>query len=110
MRTPERAQTLIGCGAEKVIVGTSAFTRDGVNHSLLGAISAAVGPERVLVALDSKGGRVVVRGWTESLEVSETWDMPPGPSQVGAAKVQSACRCYAQTARPGWANLPQRNA
>ena len=70
VRTPERAQTLIGCGAEKVIVGTSAFTRDGVNHPLLSAISAAVGPERVLVALDSKGGRVVVKGWTESLDIS----------------------------------------
>jgi len=70
VRTPERARKLIGCGAKKVIVGTSAFTRDGVNHALLGAISAAVGLKRVLVALDSKGGRIVVKGWTESLNVS----------------------------------------
>jgi phosphoribosylformimino-5-aminoimidazole carboxamide ribonucleotide (ProFAR) isomerase len=70
VRTPERAQALIACGAEKVIVGTSAFTRNGVNHALLGVIATAVGAEKVLVALDSKGGRVVVKGWTESLDIS----------------------------------------
>ena len=31
-------------------------------------IAAAVGPERVLVALDSKGGKVVVKGWQEATE------------------------------------------
>jgi phosphoribosylformimino-5-aminoimidazole carboxamide ribotide isomerase len=70
VRTPERAQALIECGAEKVIVGTSAFTKTGVNHALLGAIATAVGADKILVALDSKGGRVVVKGWTESLDIS----------------------------------------
>ena len=70
VRTPERAKKLLDCGAERVIVGTSAFTKTGVNHALLGAIAAGVGEEKILVALDSKGGRVVVKGWTESLEIS----------------------------------------
>ena len=29
-----------------------------------------MGTEKILVALDSKGGRVVVKGWTESLDIS----------------------------------------
>jgi phosphoribosylformimino-5-aminoimidazole carboxamide ribotide isomerase len=70
VRTPERAQALIACGAEKVIVGTSAFTKAAVNHELLGSIASAVGAEKILVALDSKGGRIVVKGWTESLDIS----------------------------------------
>lgn len=69
IRTPERARALIDFGAEKVIVGTSAFTRDGVNHALLGAIASAADPARVLVALDSRDGRIVVKGWTESLAI-----------------------------------------
>ena len=69
IRTPERARALIDCGAEKVIVGTAAFTRDGVNHALLGAIVSAADPARVLVALDSRDGRIVVKGWTESLTI-----------------------------------------
>ncbi len=70
VRTPERANKLLECGAEKVIVGTSAFTKAGVNHELLGAITGEAGAEKILVALDSKGGRIVVKGWTESLEIS----------------------------------------
>ncbi len=70
VRTPERAAKLLECGAEKVIVGTSAFTRTGVNHALLGSIADSVGADKILVALDSKGGRIVVKGWTESLEIS----------------------------------------
>ena len=70
VRTPERARQLVECGAHRVIVGTSAFTRTGVNHALLEAIAAAVTPERVVVALDSKGGRIAVQGWTESVELA----------------------------------------
>jgi phosphoribosylformimino-5-aminoimidazole carboxamide ribonucleotide (ProFAR) isomerase len=70
VRTPERARALSACGVEKIIVGTSAFTKTGVNHALLGSIADAVGADKIQVALDSKGGRVVVKGWTESLEIS----------------------------------------
>lgn len=68
VRTPERAAELVRLGADKVIVGTSAFTKNGVNHALLSEISDAVSPGRVLIALDSKGGRIVVKGWTESVD------------------------------------------
>jgi phosphoribosylformimino-5-aminoimidazole carboxamide ribotide isomerase len=70
VRTAERARQLVEQGARKVIVGTSAFLRTGVNHALLAGIAAAVGPERVLIALDSKGGRIVVKGWQESTEMT----------------------------------------
>jgi phosphoribosylformimino-5-aminoimidazole carboxamide ribotide isomerase len=70
VRSAQRARTLIDCGAHRVIAGTSAFTATGVNHVLLTAIAAEVGRERVTVALDSKGGRIVVKGWTESLDLT----------------------------------------
>lgn len=70
VRTPERAKTLLDCGAHRIIVGTSAFTKAGANHSLLQSIAAAVTPERILIALDSKGGRIVVKGWTESVDLT----------------------------------------
>lgn len=66
VRTPERAAKLIAQGAKKVIVGTSAFHPDGVNHQLLQSISDAIGKEKVLIALDSKDGRIVVKGWREA--------------------------------------------
>lgn len=66
VRTPERAATLVRQGAAKVIVGTAAFLGDGINATLLEQIGAAVGKDRILVALDSKEGRIVVKGWQEA--------------------------------------------
>ncbi|HML17169.1 MAG TPA: 1-(5-phosphoribosyl)-5-[(5-phosphoribosylamino)methylideneamino] imidazole-4-carboxamide isomerase [Bryobacteraceae bacterium] len=64
VRDAARAKTLIEQGAHRVIVGTAAFT------PALAEIAAVVGPERVIIALDSKGGKVVVKGWRESTDVS----------------------------------------
>ena len=60
VRTPERAEELVRQGAWRVIVGTAAFT------PALEEISRAVGRERILIALDSKNGEIVVKGWVES--------------------------------------------
>jgi phosphoribosylformimino-5-aminoimidazole carboxamide ribonucleotide (ProFAR) isomerase len=70
VRTVERAQALVKQGAHKVIVGTSAFTASGVRHEFLAALRDGIGPERVIVALDSKGGHIVVRGWQESTRLT----------------------------------------
>jgi phosphoribosylformimino-5-aminoimidazole carboxamide ribotide isomerase len=65
VRSVERARTLLAQGAHRVIVGTSAFTKKGINQDLLAALRDAVGRERLTIALDSKGGRIVVKGWQE---------------------------------------------
>jgi phosphoribosylformimino-5-aminoimidazole carboxamide ribotide isomerase len=70
VRTPERAAALVRQGAAQVIVGTAAFTADGVNVGLLESIAAAVGRERILVALDSKYGKIVVKGWQEATNLT----------------------------------------
>jgi phosphoribosylformimino-5-aminoimidazole carboxamide ribotide isomerase len=62
VRSLERAEALIEQGATKVIVGTSAFTADGINQAFLRTLPR----ERTIVALDSKGGRIVVKGWRET--------------------------------------------
>jgi phosphoribosylformimino-5-aminoimidazole carboxamide ribotide isomerase len=65
VRSPERARMLIEQGAHRVIVGTAAFQRE-----LLQEIADATGPERLIIALDSRGGKVVVKGWQEATEFS----------------------------------------
>ena len=62
VRTADRARRLIEQGAHRVIVGTAAFT------PALEQIAAAVGPERLIVALDSKDGKIVVKGWQEATD------------------------------------------
>jgi phosphoribosylformimino-5-aminoimidazole carboxamide ribotide isomerase len=66
VRTVERARALVEQGAHRVIVGTSAFTAAGINEPLLAAMRDAVGRERIVIAADSKGGRIVVKGWQEA--------------------------------------------
>ena len=61
VRSADRARTLVQQGARKVIVGTAAFDRP-----VLEEIAEAIGSDRVIIALDSKGGKVVVKGWRES--------------------------------------------
>ena len=65
VRSPERARMLIEQGAHRVIVGTAAFQRE-----LLQEIADATRPERLIIALDSRGGKVVVKGWQEATEFS----------------------------------------
>ena len=65
VRSPERARMLVEQGAHRVIVGTAAFQRE-----LLQEIADATGPERLIIALDSRGGKVVVKGWQEATEFS----------------------------------------
>ena len=62
VRTADRARQLVEYGAWRVIVGTAAFT------PVLEEIARAIGRERVIVALDSKDGRIVVKGWREATE------------------------------------------
>ena len=62
VRTPERARHLVEQGAHRVIVGTAAFT------PAIEEISATVGAERVVVALDSKDGKIVIKGWRETTD------------------------------------------
>ncbi len=66
VRTAERARQLMEQGAKKVIVGTAAFSADGPNRALLTEIAEAVGAAKVLIAVDSKEGRIVVKGWREA--------------------------------------------
>jgi phosphoribosylformimino-5-aminoimidazole carboxamide ribotide isomerase len=66
VRSVERARALAEQGAYKVIVGTAAFRNDGINSSFLESLRDAVGRDRLIVAVDSKGGRIVVKGWRES--------------------------------------------
>jgi phosphoribosylformimino-5-aminoimidazole carboxamide ribotide isomerase len=68
VRSAERAQELLTQGVHRIIVGTAAFSSDGVNTAQLEEMAKAVGREHLTIALDSKDGRIVVKGWRESTQ------------------------------------------
>lgn len=84
VRSVGRAQDLIEAGAQAVIVGSAFFDARRlseidpsmppaatlIKHDFARALAEAVGPERVIAAVDSKGGRVVIHGWKTTLAIS----------------------------------------
>jgi phosphoribosylformimino-5-aminoimidazole carboxamide ribonucleotide (ProFAR) isomerase len=70
VRSVERAQELAAAGADKIIVGTAAFSTDGIHHDFLRTVAAAVGRDHLMLALDSREGRIVVRGWRQSTQLT----------------------------------------
>lgn len=69
IRTAARAERILSWGAEKIIVGSAAFAGGEVARDFLRELRARVGRKRVMIALDTRQGKVVVRGWRESLGV-----------------------------------------
>jgi phosphoribosylformimino-5-aminoimidazole carboxamide ribotide isomerase len=70
IRSIERASAILALGATKVILGSSLFSGNSVNVAFAENLSARIGPERLIAAVDGKGGKVVVNGWRTSLDIS----------------------------------------
>jgi len=68
IRSVANALEAVLIGAEKVIVGTAAFTGKSINHEFLEALASAIGKNRVIVALDFRDGKIVTHGWTRDTD------------------------------------------
>lgn len=63
VRSIEMAQQMLAIGAQRVILGSS-LIRDGAPDLVFAKeIARSVGPERLVFAIDSKQGRVAIKGW-----------------------------------------------
>lgn len=64
IRNLERGFELLGIGANRVILGTVAFE----NPEIVRNFVEKAGSDSVMVAMDIKEGKVMVRGWKEELD------------------------------------------
>jgi phosphoribosylformimino-5-aminoimidazole carboxamide ribotide isomerase len=70
IRSVERATAVLSKGAHAVIASSALF-RDGVvDVEFARALSLGVGAERVIAAVDSRGGHVAIHGWRTILPIS----------------------------------------
>lgn len=69
IRTVAQAARIAGWGAEKIIVGSAAFKDGRVNGAFLSRLAREIGRRRVIVALDTENGKILVRGWQEKLRL-----------------------------------------
>jgi phosphoribosylformimino-5-aminoimidazole carboxamide ribotide isomerase len=65
LRSLKAVSDALGAGARRVILGTAAVEAP----ELLRLALDAHGPERVLVSIDARGGRVATAGWTQASEL-----------------------------------------
>lgn len=76
IRSLERALQVEQDGAHKIIVGSSAFTSNGINAEFLRALSGRVPREKLMIGVDCFGNRVAIHGWKETLPLSPADVLP----------------------------------
>ena len=70
IRSIDRALAVLGSGAHAVIVSSALFREGAVDIEFARTLSDAIGPERIIAAVDSRGGHVAVHGWKTVLPIT----------------------------------------
>jgi phosphoribosylformimino-5-aminoimidazole carboxamide ribonucleotide (ProFAR) isomerase len=76
IRTLERALQVEQDGAHKIIVGSSAFTADGINTDFLHALLERIPREKLMIGVDCFGNHVAIHGWKETLPMTPAEVLP----------------------------------
>lgn len=82
IRSKDDAEKLLSVGVDRVILGTAAIN----NPHLVEQLSNQFGSERIIVALDSKDGRVTTHGWVKKIEFSAV-ELGKKFEQLGAGSI-----------------------
>ncbi len=71
IHTVERARQVLEAGAKRVIIGSALFSAEGtVNTEFAASLAESVGAERVVAGIDTKNGRIAVKGWKAQVELT----------------------------------------
>jgi phosphoribosylformimino-5-aminoimidazole carboxamide ribotide isomerase len=70
IRSVERARAVLDLGAHAVIASSALFRDGAVDAVFARSLAEAVGVDRVIAAVDSRGGRVAIHGWKTILPVT----------------------------------------
>jgi phosphoribosylformimino-5-aminoimidazole carboxamide ribotide isomerase len=70
IRSIETAEDVLRAGARRIIIG-SALVRDGqINHTFAEDMARRLGRDRLVFAVDSRGGKVAIGGWKQATELT----------------------------------------
>ena len=85
VRSVERAREVLDAGAQKVIVGSSLFTEAGaVDVKFAAEMADGVSAERVVAGIDTKNGRIAVKGWKAQVALTADDAIPELEPYVAA--------------------------
>jgi phosphoribosylformimino-5-aminoimidazole carboxamide ribotide isomerase len=85
IHTIERARQVLDAGAKRVIIGSALFSAEGaVNAEFAVTLADAVGADRVVAGIDTKNGRIAVKGWKAQVALTPDAAIPQLESYVAA--------------------------
>jgi phosphoribosylformimino-5-aminoimidazole carboxamide ribotide isomerase len=70
IRSAARASEVLAAGAQQVIVGSALFKDSRPDLAFAAGLAEAAGRERIIAAVDSRNGRVVIHGWKTALDIT----------------------------------------
>lgn len=70
IRSADDARALLAAGARRVIFGSALFRESGIDTEFAAAISSSIGPDKFVAAIDTKAGKIAVRGWRENVNIT----------------------------------------
>jgi phosphoribosylformimino-5-aminoimidazole carboxamide ribotide isomerase len=86
IHTIERARQLLDAGARRVILGSALFREEagGVNLEFADQISKGIGADRIVAGIDTKNGRIAVKGWKAQIALTPDEAIPQLAPYAGA--------------------------
>lgn len=85
IRDLERAQRMLDAGARRVIIGSALFSAEGgVNTTFAASLADALGTDRIVAGIDTKNGRIAVKGWKDQVALTPDDAIPQLDPHVSA--------------------------
>ena len=85
IHTIERARQVLDAGAKRVIIGSALFSETGaVNTAFAAELAAELGAERIVAGIDTKNGRIAVKGWKAQVALTPDEAIPQLDAHAGA--------------------------
>jgi len=70
IRSLEAAQAALALGAQRVIIGSSLISKGAIDTAFAGHLADQIHPEKLVFAVDTRGGHVAIKGWQETTSIT----------------------------------------
>jgi phosphoribosylformimino-5-aminoimidazole carboxamide ribotide isomerase len=70
IRSLEAARAALDLGAQRVILGSTLIQNGTINVSFAHQLATEFEPEKLVFAIDARGGRIAIRGWKEVTSIT----------------------------------------
>jgi len=70
IRSIDAARAALDLGAKRVIVGSTLIQNGAINVSFAQELAKEFGPDKLVFAIDARGGKIAIRGWKELTQIT----------------------------------------